>query len=149
MDLHRGKKDSAIPHAILLVVGALILSLIEGYILLNSGMTMAFASSQIKGSSFLYSLSIINLILVLKDKGSKTKEGFITKIGNYSYGIFYVHLFWLVIIGKLTEHIPYIHSILPVYELIQVSITLALSVLSIIVTRKIIGKKLASKYFGF
>lgn len=161
------KKENAISHAILLVLGALILSLIEGYILLHLGMTMAFASSQIKFSSFIYSISIINLILVLKAKGIKVKQGFITKnglitkdgiitknglitkIGNYSYGIFYVHLFWLVIIGKLTEHIPYIHSILPVYELIQISITLALSVLSIIVTRKIIGKKLASKYFGF
>ncbi|MBU3188423.1 acyltransferase [Clostridium bowmanii] len=149
------KKEKASSHAILLVLGALVLSLIEGYILLHSEMTMAFASSQIKASSFIYALSIINLILVLKAKDVKIKEGFIkkdgiiTKIGNYSYGIFYVHLFWLVIIEKLTEHIPYIHSILPIYELIQISITLALSILTIIATRKIIGKKQASKYFGF
>jgi len=143
------KKDKALSKAILIVLIALLFSIIEGYILLYSRMSMGFASSQIKISSFVYSLSIINLIFALKDSGFKTKDNAITKIGNYSYGIFYVHILWLMILAKLTDSIPYIHSLLPVYELIQLTLAIALSALSIVITRKVIGKKLASKYLGF
>lgn len=135
--------------SLLLIVAALIFSIVESYILLNTGASIGFASSQIKISSFLYSLSIINFILVLKRYGVNTKKSLVTIIGNYSYGIFFVHCFWLLIVSHGMEHILYIHNILPVYELVELPTTVALSILSIIITKKILGKEFANKFLGF
>jgi peptidoglycan/LPS O-acetylase OafA/YrhL len=143
------KKEKPATGAVIAVLAALIFSIIECYFMLYLGLEDGFASSQIKISSFLYSLSIINLIFVLKDYNFKRKLNNITKIGDYSYGIFYVHCFWLLIINEVIIFIPGIHNILPVYQLTQLSITLALCIISIIVTNKIIGKKLGNKYLGF
>lgn len=143
------QKNKAVSHAFVLIGCALLFSIAECYLMLYLGFSAASATSQIKISSFLYSLTIINLIFVLKEYGIKTKESFVTKIGNYSYGIFYVHCFWLLLVSKAMSYIPFIHSILPVYQLIELLAILALSMLSIIITDKIIGKKLASKYLGF
>lgn len=143
------KKEKPVASAIIASLAALLFSIIECYFMLYLGFEDGFASSQIKISSFLYSLSIINLIFVLKDYHLKTKLNNITKIGNYSYGIFYVHCFWLLIINEVIVFIPGIHNLLPVYQLTQLSTTLALCIISIIVTNKIIGKKLGNKYLGF
>lgn len=143
------KKQRSIAKALHIVLGALILSIIECYLMLYLEFPVGFASSQIKVSSFVYSLSIINLIFVLKENHIKTKECIVTRLGNYSYGIFYVHCFWLLIISKVMSYIPYIYNVLPLYQLIEVTAALALSTLSIIITNKIMGKKLSSKFLGF
>jgi len=141
------QKDLTKP--LLLIVAALIFSIVECYILLNTGASIGFASSQIKISSFIYSLSIINFILVLKRYDFNTKRSVVTIIGNYSYGIFFVHCFWLLIVSYGMEQILYIQNILPVYELVELPTTVALSILSIIITKKIFGRKFASKFLGF
>ncbi|MBU3142613.1 acyltransferase [Clostridium sp. CF012] len=142
-------KVKPVGKALIIVLGVSLFSIIECYLMIYLGFEDGFASSQIKISSFLYSISIINLILVLKDNHHKTMQNAIVKIGNYSYGIFYVHCFWLLIINVVIVKIPFIHNLLPVYQLTQVTAALALSIACIIVTNKIIGKKLSSKYLGF
>lgn len=143
------KKQSSITGALLIVLGALVFSIMECYLMLYLGFPVGFASSQIKVSSFLYSISLINLIFVVKGQHVKIREGIVTKLGNYSYGIFYIHCFWLLILSKAMSYIPLIYNILPIYQLIEVSAALALSTLSIIVVNKIMGKKLSSKLLGF
>jgi len=143
------KKQKSIAQASIIVVAALLFSIIECYLMLYLDLPVGFASSQIKVSSFVYSLSILNLIFVIKENHIKAKDGIVTKLGNYSYGIFYVHCFWLLILSKAMSYIPVIYNILPIYQLIELSAALALSTLSIIVTNKIMGKKLSSKLLGF
>ncbi|MCB2293947.1 acyltransferase [Clostridium algoriphilum] len=147
------KKDGAgsknVSKALIIMGCALLFSIIECYGMLYLKFPVGFASSQVKISSFLYSFSLINLIFAVKGNKIITKVNFVTRIGNYSYGIFYVHCFWILIVSKGMSYIPSIHNILPVYQLIELSAILVLSMLSIIVTNKIIGNKLASKYLGF
>ena len=143
------KKQRSIAKAITIVVGALIFSIAECYLMLFLGFPVGFATSQIKVSSFVYSISIVNLIFVLKDN-IKTKESLITKLGNYSYGIFYIHCFYLMIISVVMSYIPLVYNILPLYQVIEVVAALTLSTFTIIIiTNKIMGKKLSSKLFGF
>jgi len=143
------KKQRSIAQASIIVVCALLFSIIECYLMLYLGFPVEFATSQIKVSSFVYSLSIINLFFVVKENDIKIKEGIVTKIGNHSYGIFYMHCFWILIISKLMNYIPFIYNILPIYQIIEVSAAIALSTLSIVITSKIMGKKSSSKLLGF
>lgn len=142
------EKQRSIAKACIIVVGALLFSIMECYLMLYLGFPVGFATSQIKVSSFVYSLSIVNLIFTLKDN-IKTKESLVTKLGNYSYGIFYIHCFYLLIISKVMSYIPLVYNILPLYQVIEVVAALTLSTFTIIITNKIMGKKLSSKLFGF
>ena len=97
----------------------------------------------------MYSLAILNLIFVLKNYCNILKRSIVVKIGNYSYGIFYVHYAFLLIARDLMPRVPLIGNAAPIYQLIQLSAILALSLFSIKITRKFVGRKRASKFLGF
>ena len=150
------KTQRNVKRALVLLGGTLLFSIIECYLMLYLQLPVGFASSQIKISSFVYSISIINLIFVLKDSFNLKKDSinlekdnFVTKIGNCSYGIFYIHYFYIMIFSEVITYIPFLNKITPLYQLIQLLVILTLSISSIIITNKLIGKKLASKFLGF
>ena len=130
------------------IVG-LVLSILEGYLLLYFGMTEGFASSQIKISSFIYTFAIINLLFVVKPYIKNIKITWLKNIGNISYGIYYVHTLWISVTNKLLSYLTILNDFLPLFQLIQVVSTIILSYLSILATREIIGEKRSRKYLGF
>lgn len=83
------------------VLGALILSAIEGEILITLGCKVSFASSQIRFTTFLYVFVIIIWFYRRGIDQKKTiKGGILSLIGDCSYGIFYIHCFVLIIVEK-------------------------------------------------
>jgi len=54
-----------------------------------------------------------------------------------------------MIFSEVITYIPFLNKITPLYQLIQLLVILTLSISSIIITNKLIGKKLASKFLGF
>ena len=142
-------KRNSIINAILLCMIALILSIIEGYLLISRGVSVGFASSQIKLSSFLYVFAIINLLMVIKPYMNNMTISWLKNIGDSSYGIYYIHIFWIIISYKILPLIPVVGKILPIYQLLQMTFTIVLSYLSIVLTKELIGEKLSNKYLGF
>lgn len=82
------------------IIGALFLSLIEAELLLLIGCNSGFASSQIKFSSYFYAASLILFLNQRKERFANGRK-LLKKIGDYSYGIFYIHCFVLMVIENV------------------------------------------------
>ena len=83
-----------------LIAGAI--SCVEVLALRKLGMSVGFYTSQITVGSFLYSIAVIGWILKQSDtQGGNTKR--LGRIGDCSYGIFYVHMAVLTVIGKFIQ----------------------------------------------
>lgn len=77
-------------------------SCVEALVLRKLGMSTGFYTSQITFGSFLYSVTVIGWIF----KQSDTQHGsakLLCKIGDCSYGIFYVHMAVLTLVGKFIQ----------------------------------------------
>lgn len=77
-------------------------SCVEALALRKLGMSMGFYTSQITVGSFLYSVAVIDWMFKQSDtQGGNTK--LLGRIGDCSYGIFYVHIAVLTVIGKFIQ----------------------------------------------
>ena len=142
-------KKNEILNSILCCSITLIFSIIEGYGLLALGFSEGFVSSQIKISSFLYVFSLINLLMVIKPHIKIQKIRWIKHIGDNSYGIYYVHMLWIIFSNKILALIHVTENILPIYQFIQLIFTIIFSCFSIYIVERVIGKSFSSKLLGF
>ncbi len=129
----------------------LVFSIIEAYGLLSMGFPVGFACSQIKISSFFYAFTVINLLMVIKphiDNYSK-EITWLRFIGDNSFGIYYVHMFWIMISNKIFSSIILLVDIVPLFQLMQLVFTLLFSCISISITKKIIGEEISRRLLGF
>jgi len=135
--------------SIILCLAALLFSIIEGFGLLALDFPEGFAVSQIKISSFLYVFAIINLLFTIKSYAEKIRMTPLKVLGDNSYGIYYVHMVWMIISTKVLSSISVFNDCLPLYQLIQVAFVIIFSCISIFITKKIIGRKISGKLLGF
>ena len=91
------------------------------------GFPVGFASSQIKISSFFYTFTIINLLMVIKPYIDNREITWLRLIGDNSFGIYYVHMFWIMISNKLLSSIVLLGDILPIYQIVQLVFILLFS----------------------
>lgn len=83
------------------VLIALVISCVEAFALRRLGMSVGFYTSQITIGSFIFSAAVIGWILKLSNtQHGSTKLG---EIGDCSYGIFYVHMAVLTLVGKFIQ----------------------------------------------
>ena len=142
-------KTRQLTYSIVFCIICLVISILEGYGLVLAGYPSGFASGQIKGSTFLFALSIINLLMVIKPRFETHKDKLLIKLGDHSYGIYYVHLIWIMLFEWITSFYPALDNILPLFQLVQFLFTITMSMISILIVQKILGKKSARKYLGF
>jgi len=142
-------KKNQLGKAILCCLIGLIISVIEGYGLLALGFPEDFATIQIKVSSIFYVFTIINLLLVIKPSMANCENKVLKYLGDHSYGIFYCHLFWIMISYMLLWYVPFIGEVLPAYQLMQLIFVVVLSCITIFIIRKIMGSKCACQFLGF
>ena len=71
-------------------------------ILRAAGFDIGFYTSQITAGSFLYSVAMIDWFLK-KSENCHGDGNLLTKIGDCSYGIFYIHMAVLMIVGRIIE----------------------------------------------
>lgn len=135
--------------SIALMSTALLASMFECYLLLSLDLSVIFASSQIKISSFLYASALLIMIFVIRKYSSSPFHKLLVYLGDYSYGIFYVHTISLLIVYKIIQHIPYIQKILPLDHCVSVSLTIVLCVISIKTAKQLLGNKVSKYLFGF
>lgn len=142
------KKDFQIIKSVVLCLACLAFSILEAYWLVGQGFGAGFASSQIKASSFLYTYSIIHLLFVIRPYLAHMKVQPLSILGDYSFGIYFVHVAWIAVSTKLVHLIPEA-NMLPVYQFFQLVFVLFFSLASIFFERKILGPKLAEQVLGF
>jgi peptidoglycan/LPS O-acetylase OafA/YrhL len=130
---------------LILYVICILLSIIEGYVILNKYGLYDFAISQIKMSSFLASLFLINVFIGIKRYYKPNKLKMLSIIGDYSFGIYLIHIFIIQAINKIA-----ILFKLPSFHWLLITlITIMLSCLYMRLTIKLIGKKNSKNLLGF
>lgn len=101
--------------------------------------------SQIKLSNLLFCCLVC--VLVFKLRTDDMEKNLVTIIGDYSYGIYYIHFMFIMIMNKY--FLPSQNYSLLLIWFVQLGLTLSLSVVIIKIIKIIFGKKVASKIFGF
>lgn len=84
------------------VVATLLLNCVEAICLRAAGLDIGFYISQITVGSFLYSIAMIGWLLK-KNENNRSGCLLLSKIGDCSYGIFYIHMAVLMIVGRIIE----------------------------------------------
>lgn len=105
------------------------------------------AVSQVKFSSMLYAAAIIALLL--RNHDSQQPAGLLSRIGDYSFGIYLVHIFVLVFVNRLVDSFfdntifyPFLHS-----QFVRIVLVVAISYAVVSLLAKAVGDK-AAKYIG-
>ncbi len=87
------------------VILAMLLSMGESVLLIFAGCKSTFAVSQIKISSFIFSFCVIMYVCRLQKRHSNNVKSFTGKFlklfGDNSYGIYYIHYFFVIIIKSI------------------------------------------------
>lgn len=124
---------------------AFIYSFFEALFLRYFGLSRGFYTSQINIGSFLYSLALICLIINYQDKTCC----FLSRVGDCSYGIFYIHMFVLFFAGKVVDFIG-VTDIWLAYWGIRFMITSIVSFVIVRGTQIVLGKhKQLLRWIGF
>jgi len=126
----------------------LLISGLETSILLSKYNNLAFANSAVKYSSFLYSVCIIAGFLFLRERVRYWPKLLVT-IGNYSFGIYLIHILILDKVVNFVQKANIIYSFTILYELVVVSITIAICIILISITRKLLPQSFCTKVLGF
>ncbi|MHC4748936.1 MAG: acyltransferase [Planctomycetota bacterium] len=106
------------------------------------------AACALKYSSFIYSTCIIFGFLVLRER-FKNWPRFLVILGNYSFGIYLIHVLILRGVVKVMRKIDTLYSYQALYEFMVVLITLVICCVLITVVRKFLPKSFCSKLLGF
>lgn len=87
------------------VLTALGIAIAEAFLLLGLGCSNDLITSQIKFGTFLYTFMLILWVRQIHAKATRNAEklGFLKRLGDDSYGIYYIHWFFLIFIQKLFD----------------------------------------------
>ena len=127
-----------------MVAGTLLLSCVEAVGLRAAGFDIGFYTSQITVGSFLYSVVMIGWFL---RKGENSRRGcrLLSKIGDCSYGIFYIHMAVLMIVGGFRKCGNWY-----VYWILRFALTAAISYIIVHIAQIVLkNHKKLLRYIGF
>lgn len=124
-----------------------LLSCFEALFLRHCGMSQGFYTSQITAGSFLYTGVFIGVLLQEESRWGR-KENILSGIGDCSYGIFYIHMIILMLVGKFLSKLPWMAGNWVFYWGIRFILTSIISFVVVGICQKCMGKKML-KWIGF
>lgn len=125
-----------------------LLQLIESFLLIKINVGHAFGTMKI--TSFVYSISLILFLYNLKNKSVfLNKYSLLTRIGQVSFGIYFIHMFVQMVVDKVLKPIDVLFRFQPIYQIISIGIVFSCSYLSILLCKKILPEKVTQKLLGF
>ena len=141
IQVHCGRKLRGNGYA---VAATLLLSCIEAVGLRAIGFDIGFYTSQITVGSFLYSVTMIGWFLK-ESENSRRGHRLLSKIGDCSYGIFYIHMGVLMLVGRIIKCENWY-----AYWILRFVLTVAISYIIVQIGQMILKyhKKLL-RYIGF
>jgi peptidoglycan/LPS O-acetylase OafA/YrhL len=130
------------------LVVCFLMSVLEGMVLLMKYDNLNFAISPTKYSSVLFSACVVLGFLSVREHLRRYPK-FLVTLGNYSFGIYLVHMVILKPVADLLQRFDILYSLQPLYQLLLVLITLSICVLAISLSRRLFPKFFCSKILGF
>mgnify|MGYP002548483369 CR=1 FL=1 len=124
-----------------------LLSCFEALFLRHYSMSQGFYTSQITAGSFLYTGAFIGVLLQEESRGDR-KESILSRIGDCSYGIFYIHMIILLLVGKFVGRVSWMDSNWILYWGMRFILTSVISFVVIEIGQKCMGKKML-RWIGF
>lgn len=97
-------------------------------------------------SCYFYS---VPLVLTLFKLRNATWPRLLVHSGEYTFGIFFLHMFLLRALESQARHIGPLYAIQPVYQLFTTAVVLALCIAAVTAGRKVLGRERAAKWLGF
>jgi surface polysaccharide O-acyltransferase-like enzyme len=136
----------------LLILSALLVSLLlseaEAMITFLKYDKTVYAYTALKYSSFLYSACIISGFLLIKQHLQNWPR-WLVRIGEYSFGIYLIHMVVLKGIVSIVQKNSFIWSHQPLYQLAVVFMTILICCVLINFTRKVLPKSFCNRILGF
>jgi peptidoglycan/LPS O-acetylase OafA/YrhL len=131
----------------LMVVAALLYSLWESFTIQAMTGMVGFSSSQMRIGPYLYALSLLAHFYTFKNYYTDRTSSVLVQIGNYSFGLFFLHTFYLTGINKILSFVQ-----LPDFFYVPVIVAGAGAVLlftygTIRIAEKLIGERVL-KFIG-
>lgn len=126
----------------------LLISELEGMIMLSKYDNLSFALIAVKYSSFLYSACVISTFLFARERIEYWPKSLVS-IGNYSFGIYLIHVPILNQVVNLVQKSSTIYSFQPLYQFIVITLTILICLVIIDITRRLLPKPLCVKVLGF
>ena len=117
---------------------AILLNIFEVILLTELKVSEDFVTTQMKLSSVLYAYAVIDLIMFLRDKIQPCK--ILVKIGNMSFGIYFIHVFYNMIYNKLFSYSRLKINNLLIIQLIQFTVVLCLSFFTVLIVKRYLPK---------
>ncbi len=140
----RGMRPLILPALVI----CFLISVLEGVILLTKYDNLNFAISPTKYSSILFSVCVILCFLSIRER-LRCYPKFLVTLGNYSFGIYLVHMIILKPVAGLLQRSDIVYSLQPLYQLLLVFVTMSICVLVISISRRLLPKFFCSKILGF
>jgi len=130
------------------ILVSLLLSQLEAMTALSKYDNLGFAVSATKYSSILYSVCIIFGFLFVRERLKYCPKPLV-KIGNYSFGIYLIHVPVLNKVVNAVQKSDIVYSFQPLYQFIVALITISICCVLISITRRLLPKSFYSKVLGF
>ena len=124
---------------------AILFSVLESHILIHKYEFFGFALSQIKMSSFVMSFFLINVLMGIKDLLTELKS--LQIIGEMSFGIYFLHSFFLRFVFKFLPETS-LWQYQPFVSISMAFLAIMVSMLTIYIVRKIVGYRISTIYLG-
>lgn len=126
------------------VAATLLLSCVEAIGLRATGLDIGFYTSQITAGSFLYSFAMIGWLLK-KNESNCSICRLLSKIGDCSYGIFYIHMAVLMIVGRIIQSENWY-----IYWILRFMLTTSISYIIVHIGQMVLkSHKKLLRYIGF
>lgn len=138
--------ESVLPARLLLaaVAATWLLMTVEAFTLYRMG-HVEMATSTIRLGCYVYSVAVIVALFRLR---TLPWPRFFVICGEYTFGIFFIHMFILRIVERFLQPTP-LYMYQPIYQAITFTVVLAACFAMIIPVRRLIGNERAAKWLGF
>jgi surface polysaccharide O-acyltransferase-like enzyme len=130
------------------ILVSLACSQLEAFFMLSKYDNMSCAISPLKYSSLLYAVCVIFGFLFVRER-FKNWPKLLVISGQYSLGIYLIHVIILGWLINIFQEISIVHSFLPIYQVVLVAGTLLICLIFIGATRKLLPGHFCSKILGF
>ncbi len=130
------------------VLVCLLVSEIEAAALVSKCKNLPFAISPVKYSTFSYSACVIAAFLAARESINRWPK-FLVRCGNYSFGIYLIHLPVLHQVAELVRRYEAIYLFQPLYQVTITVLTLSFCLVVIGLARKVLPKTFCVRILGF
>ncbi len=125
----------------------LLLSCMEASAIIHSSGNISYATSAVKFSSFAFSVTVIAMFFGVKLK-VKSYPRILLLIGDYSFGIYLIHMIVLTQIGKPLGRMELFLRLPVLPSMVVAVITVLVCICIVHGARKVLGKKISVGIFG-